>query len=111
MAILVPLCRPLPSSRVIPSTLPRPKVGDYTGSLQGGSEAPRGLLTAMGPTVTTHELQEGNACLMRTVLGSKVTLVDLWLDPSEQAPCPSLGCDPELLVSPVHGFDSVTLIS
>lgn len=70
---------------------------------------PRGLLTALGPPVTTHKLQEG--CLMRTILGSKATLVDLRIDSSEQGPCPFLGCDPELLVSPVHGVDSATLTS
>lgn len=70
-------------------------------SLQGGVEAPRSLLTAMGPPVTTHNLQEENVCLVRTILGSKATLVDLRIDPLEQGPCPSLGCDPELLVSPL----------
>lgn len=45
----------------------------------------------MGPTVTTHELQEGNACLLRTALGSKVTLVGLGIESSEQGSLPFSG--------------------
>lgn len=68
----------------------------------------RGLLTALGPPVTTHKFQEG--CLMRTILGSKATLVDLRIDSSEQGLCPFLGVTQrywslqsmELILQPSH---------